>query len=112
LPTTGDLHAAVNDPVALRGLIAAGADVEARDDWDCTPLFHAVIAGNLESLDVLIQAGANVNAVAGEPGCTILASPPLNLAMQCRYLMDRVKYDPIVKRLEAAGASLGDAAVA
>src|SRR5687768_2889725 len=86
MPSTDDLHAATENPVALRRLIEAGADIEQRDDLDCTPLFYAVLQGNLESLEVLIQAGANVNAVAGEPGCDILASPPLNLALQCRNL--------------------------
>lgn len=106
----GDLCSAADDPEALRRLIASGADIEACDEWDCTPLFYAILEGNLDALEVLIQAGANVNAVAGEPGRTILASPPLNLAMQCAHLMDCEKYTPIVKRLEAAGATLGDSA--
>jgi len=103
------LHAAANDPAALHGLIEAGADVERRDNWDCTPLFYAVLEGNLESLEALIRAGADVNAIAGEPGCTMLASTPMNLALQCRNLVDWAKYDPIVKCLEEAGASLGRA---
>ena len=112
MPDPLGLHAVANDPFALRGLVAAGADVEARDDWDCTPIFYVILEGNLESLEVLIGAGADVNVVAGEPGCTILASPPLNLALQLRNLMDWSKYDPIVQRLELAGASHSDPAVA
>jgi hypothetical protein len=104
------LHSAIDNPANLRRLVAAGGDIEARDDWDCTPLFHAVLAGNLESVQILIEAGADLNATAGEPGCTILASRPLTLAMELEYLMDHVRYGPIVKRLRAAGASLGSSA--
>lgn len=99
-----DIHSAIGQPDELRRLLAAGAQVEARNDWDCTPLFHAVVQGDLRCVELLIAAGANVNAHAGEPGCDILADTPLNLAKQCQFLMDRVKYAPIVEALEAAGA--------
>ena len=103
----GDLHGAIDDPAALRRLIAAGADLETRDDWDCTPLFQAVVAGVPECVDLLIEAGADVNAVAGEPGRSIMAAVPWELAMQCAGLLGGADYDRIVRALEAAGAKPG-----
>lgn len=106
MATASDIFEVIDDAGALQQLIAAGVDVERRDDQNCTPLFYAVLAGNLISVRLLVEAGADVNAIAGEPGRTILAPTPLSLAMQCRQLMNHEKYDPIAQELVAAGASL------
>jgi len=43
----------------IRELIKAGADVNERNEWGCTPLHYQ---RNIGSLKVLIEAGADVNA--------------------------------------------------
>ncbi|HKR08991.1 MAG TPA: ankyrin repeat domain-containing protein [Gemmatimonadaceae bacterium] len=50
---------------ALRRMIAAGADLNAPGALYShgTPLHHAVSSGSLEAVKVLVEAGANVNAV-------------------------------------------------
>ena len=44
------------------GVICAGADVNAKDEEDWTPLHTASVNGHLELARVLISAGADVNA--------------------------------------------------
>jgi hypothetical protein len=46
-----------------------------------------------------------LNQVAHEPAATSYAEKPLNPAGQARFLLDWDKYDPIVKLLEAFGAT-------
>ncbi|XP_016839468.1 putative ankyrin repeat protein RF_0381 [Nasonia vitripennis] len=45
----------------VKMLLAAGADVNARDDYDRMPLQSAVYTGDLELLEILLEAGADVN---------------------------------------------------
>ncbi|MFY9226457.1 MAG: ankyrin repeat domain-containing protein [Blastocatellia bacterium] len=45
-------------------LIAQGADVNSKDDSDCSPLFLASVLGYTEMVATLIQAGADVNLLA------------------------------------------------
>ncbi|MGB2863329.1 MAG: ankyrin repeat domain-containing protein, partial [Sedimentisphaerales bacterium] len=45
-------------------LIAKGADVNAKDNWDWTPL-HSAVYGNKDIVELLISEGANVNARDG-----------------------------------------------
>jgi ankyrin repeat protein len=55
------LHQAVHHPDALRLLIAHGADPTVRDAGDqASPLHFAAANGNLESVRVLLDAGADV----------------------------------------------------
>eukprot|EP00744_Colponema_vietnamica_P025480 GILI01037471.1.p1 GENE.GILI01037471.1~~GILI01037471.1.p1 ORF type:complete len:313 (-),score=45.49 GILI01037471.1:91-969(-) len=56
----GAAHAKAN---TLRYLLARGADLEALDFQQNTPLFYAVIEGNISTATVLVQFGANVGAV-------------------------------------------------
>ena len=60
----GELAKAVsNDDVdEARNLIAAGADLNGREDDRTTPLFIAVENGNLEMVRLLLDFGAKVNA--------------------------------------------------
>ena len=58
---------------AVKQHIAAGTDLNARDDDEWAPLHEAVDDGHTEIAKLLITAGANVNA-KGEDGWT-----PLNL---------------------------------
>jgi len=54
--------AARGDTAAVRGLIAAGAPVDARDAARRTPLLIATRANDVEVARLLIEAGADVNA--------------------------------------------------
>lgn len=58
------LHEAVRagDVARARELVAAGADVNARDSYGATVLMNAAHAGNVEMVKALIAAGAEVNA--------------------------------------------------
>ncbi len=73
--------------------------------WNCSMIFHAVFSGNFESVKRLVEAGADVNHQAQDPGSDILAATPLALALQCRLMMDHDKYDPIVQYLQENGAN-------
>lgn len=50
------------DAAEVRRLIAAGADLEARDAAGCTPLLLATHRNHVDVARLLIEAGANVNA--------------------------------------------------
>ena len=71
------------DPVSadlVQILIAARALVDAADNKGYTPLHLAASAGNLEAAELLITAGANLEAVDIVDGQT-----PLKLAKQARH---------------------------
>ena len=55
-------EAAKGDADAIRALVAAGADVNAPDKMDATPLVWAAIGGHVGAIRALIEAGAEVNA--------------------------------------------------
>lgn len=57
------LHVAAqaNTPDAIRLLLAAGADIEAQDKLQRTPLAHAVLSNATECALALIKAGAKLN---------------------------------------------------
>ncbi len=82
-------------PDMAKMLIEAGADPNARDEHNYTPLHRAVMIGNLELVQMLLQRGADINAV-GRWGCT-----PLHLAVhgkECKAA--------IVRELLAKGADV------
>jgi hypothetical protein len=80
------------DVVAM--LIKHHADLEARDrEWDETALFEAVREGPIEVVQMLIRAGANVNAVSKKPD----RHTPLNEAV-------RAQRPDVEKMLMGAGA--------
>jgi len=72
-------------------LLDAGLDPMSLDDYGQTPLHYAVRNGNKAALGVLLQAGANPNAVDTEYGST-----PLHLAAA-------LKADDLIRDLIAAG---------
>ncbi|XP_037134139.1 ankyrin repeat and SOCS box protein 3 isoform X1 [Syngnathus acus] len=71
------LHLAVyRDHVDIVRMLVQSAELEVRDDYNMTPLFLAAKHGRQQCLEILIHAGADVNAQASD-----MASP-LMLASQ------------------------------
>jgi hypothetical protein len=56
------LHVAANGEIATL-LVRAGADVNAQDNYHCTPLHDAANAGRVDVISVLIQSHANMDVV-------------------------------------------------
>lgn len=52
-----------NDTEKIHQLIKQGVDLETRDSQNRTPLMRATYENNLEAATLLIEAGANVNAL-------------------------------------------------
>ena len=59
---------------ALKPLIAAGADLNTRDDNGTTPVLHAAVADAVPALEVLVSAGADPDGGGGASGVG-LSSP-------------------------------------
>ncbi|MEO6184720.1 MAG: ankyrin repeat domain-containing protein [Steroidobacteraceae bacterium] len=70
---TTPLHWAVynNDVQAVNKLLAAGTNVNARNDYGSTPLSEAAVVGNVEVVRKLLAAGADVES-ANADGMTAL----------------------------------------
>jgi len=56
---------AVGDIRAMKILLDYEADINAKTEFDTTPLLHAVYSGKLEAVRLLVARGANVNAPDG-----------------------------------------------
>ena len=71
-------------------LIAAGLSVDLRDQYGRTSFHCATISGQMETMKVLLELGADVNAQcnsdAYDRGCT-----PLRYAVLCEYSLEVVK---------------------
>lgn len=74
-PITGDtaLHFAIDYPEIVRYLILANADIEAENDLGLTCLQKAIQNGRLNTIQVLVECGANITEL--EP--TTTASPAI-----------------------------------
>jgi len=76
-------------------------------DGDGAPLLHhAVIGAHLKVIELLAKHGADVNYEIPEDqfASDCLAPTCISLALQCRYLTDKVKYSPVVDLLFKLGA--------
>lgn len=71
------LAASCNRAHLVNFLVAAGADVNARDENDCTPLLFAVSNCSLAMFETLLGAGADIHAV-NEEGGVLQRYPGLN----------------------------------
>ena len=78
----------------LRILVAAGADLEKRNNGEFTPLHSAIMYRELKGVKTLIELGANVDAAGG-----IQNVPALTMAVQ-------LGFRGIVKELLEAGADM------
>ncbi len=78
-----ELIAAVKtgDRAAVQRMLAAGADVDARDEAGATPLMLAAHAGDLPMVQLLLGSGADVNA-SDERGWTALVKAVYNTELK------------------------------
>lgn len=62
--STADLHRAAHegDLATVKRLVASGADVNARDELESTPLHYATNQYHADVMKFLLETGADVNA--------------------------------------------------
>ena len=105
-PSTPLLGAIVNrDRKSVAVLIGTEKNLNEPIDQGATVLFAAILAGDTETVRLLLDAGADPNFVAAEPAATIYAQNPLDLALTARALMNWDVYHPIVLLLHRYGAT-------
>ena len=91
------LHFAANSDIAL-ALLKAGADPNAIDDSGTTPLHCACIDDQADVVEVLLQAGAHVNA-AIQAGWMSAGQTPLHTAVKSGAISS-------IEKLIASGADI------
>ena len=85
--------AAENNVEAVRTLVAAGADVEARSAGHLTPLLFAVREGHTDSVSALLTAGADIDATARD-GTTPLVLAVINAHYELAGILLDIGADP------------------
>jgi ankyrin repeat protein len=81
--------AALGSPDEVAGLLDEGADPEAVDFWERTPLLLAIHAGKIENASLLLERGANRGAT-GRCGKTAMHYPTdRDDSTMLRWLLDR-----------------------
>jgi ankyrin repeat protein len=80
----------------------ASRDVDGRDERHCTPLFHAASRGSVDIIQMLLAAGADVNA-GHQPPLQFAVETPLHIAASeghansCRALLEGgANVDPLL----------------
>jgi hypothetical protein len=91
--------------VEAKHLIQSGVDLNLRCDQGASVLYAGILSGEVSLVRLMLEHGADPNALADEPAASIYTERPLELAMQARFLMDWDKYHPIVRLLEEFGAT-------
>ncbi len=88
---TTPLHWAVyRDNLAeVKRLIAAGADVNASNDYGATPLSEAAVTGNVEVIRALLKAGADVNATNADGQSPLMVLARTSNVAAAKLLVDR-----------------------
>ncbi len=71
----------------IEGLLAAGAEVDAKDEKGVTALMHASAEGHIQSVEALLDAGADVDAQASD-GLTALMVVARGKTEIARALLD------------------------
>ena len=101
-----DLHGAafLDDPEEAAALLAAGADLECRDELDNTPLVTAAMGGGESVVALLLDRGADPAAV-DEMGWTALDHAKAKLAdLETMHAPSTAaRYRAVVALLERAG---------
>jgi ankyrin repeat protein len=86
-------------------LTRTGIDLNVPCDRGASVLFCAILSGDDSLVRLMLEHGADPNYAAADPGATIYAEKPLELAEQARFLLSRDKYQPIVELLDQFGAT-------
>ena len=94
-----------SDLQQIRELVTSGLDINNPCDDGASVLFSAVLYANVEVIRTLLELGADPNFQAVEPGLSVYADTPLDVAIQARCVMDWEKYNPIVHLLIDYGAT-------
>src|SRR5262245_64765526 len=78
------LLAAINarDAVRVADLVAEGFDLNVPCDHGASPLFAAVLSGDLTVVRCLLDGGADPNFIAQEPAASVYCERVLEVAQQ------------------------------
>src|SRR6266404_2079746 len=83
--TSRDIYDAIrqNDLVRLKKMAESTAEVNLRDARSSTPLMHAAAIGSLAAMELLLKAGADVNAKNGLDSTALIwgASDPAKVRL-------------------------------
>lgn len=95
--------AETGNAAVLETMLACGFDPDAKDKDGVTPLHRAAMGGHVEAVRVLLNHGANVNALDG-----MFSAPPLVWAVEGRSSRERTGADHVgvARVLIAAGSPL------
>jgi len=92
----------VNSHRAVKLLLERGADAKATNNWGATTLMSAAAGGDLESVRLLIQHGANPNALPMADPVSFVFNGARSPLMWATYRDDI----PMIKTLITAGADI------